>query len=303
MSKTIVFFGTDTFSAAALRSLIEAGYHIGGVVTKPDSKSGRGQQLTAPLVKQIALEHNIPVWQPTKLMDIASEIEALGDITTRVGILSSYGRIVPQAIIDLFDPGIINIHPSLLPLYRGPSPIESAIINGDRRTGVSIMQLSAEMDAGPIYAQETYTLDGTETAPELYETLASLGGRVLIETLPAILEGDLTPTPQADDAVYCSLLKKDDAILNPDTMTAIHAERQVRAYLAFPKTKLVLNPTSDNIAILVITKAHVLTDQTENDDRNVVVAFKDDSYLVIDELIGPSGKRMSGRAFKNGYAA
>lgn len=303
MSKTIIFFGTDTFSASALRSLINAGYHIGGVVTKPDSKSGRGQQLTQPLVKQIALEHSIPVWQPTKLIDIIDDIKALGDITTRVGVLSSYGRIVPQAIIDLFDPGIINIHPSLLPRYRGPSPIETAIINGDTRTGVSIMLLSAEMDAGPIYAQEPFLLDGTETAPQLYETLAALGGRMLIETLPAILEGELTPTPQSDDAVYCSLLKKEDARLNTATMTAVHAERQVRAYLDFPKTKLVLNEDNDNIAILVITKAHVLTDQTENDDRHVVVAFKDDSFLVIDELIGPSGKRMSGQAFKNGYTA
>jgi len=293
MSKTIIFFGTDTFSAAALRSLIEADYSIGAVVTKPDSKSGRGQQVTAPLVKTIAEEHGIPVWQPTKLIDIADDIAALGDV---IGVLSSYGRIVPQAIIDLFRPGIINIHPSLLPLYRGPSPIETAIMNGDTQTGVSIMKLSAEMDAGPVYAQEVYPLDGTETAPELYETLSALGGRMLIETLPSIIEGNLLPSPQANAAIYCYLLKKEDALLHPDKITAIQAERQVRAYLVFPKTKLSYNDES-----IIVTKAHVLLDEANTKD--FVVTFKGDSHLVIDELIGPSGKRMSGHAFKNGYAA
>lgn len=292
MSKTIIFFGTDTFSASALRSLIEAEYKISAVVTKPDSKSGRGQQLVAPLVKQIAQEHGIPVWQPTKLIEIADDVKSLGDV---VGVLSSYGRIVPQAVIDLFHPGIINIHPSLLPLYRGPSPIETALMNGDSQTGVSIMKLTAEMDAGPIYAQEVYKLDGTETAPELYETLSALGGRMLIETLPGIIEGNLLPSPQANAAIYCYLLKKEDAPLNTNEMTAIQAERQVRAYLAFPKTKLPYRNES-----IIITKAHVAGDEAS--DKDFVVAFKDDSYLVIDELIGPSGKRMSGQAFKNGYA-
>jgi methionyl-tRNA formyltransferase len=293
ISKTIIFFGTDTFSAAALRCLIEADYTIGAVITKPDSRSGRGQKVVAPLVKQIAAANNIPVWQPTKLTEVAEGIKALGDV---VGVLSSYGRIVPQAIIDLFHPGIINIHPSLLPLYRGPSPIETAILNGDDRTGVSIMKLSAGMDAGPVYAQEIYPLDGTETAPELYETLASLGGRMLIETLPSIIEGALLPTPQQNDAVYCRLLNKEDALLAPSTLTAVQAERHVRAYLAFPKTKLPFKNES-----VIVTKAHVLTG--EQIDKEYIVEFKDASHLVIDELIAPSGKRMSGQAFKNGYAA
>jgi methionyl-tRNA formyltransferase len=292
MSKTIIFFGTDTFSASALTALIDADYTIGAVITKPDSKSGRGQQLTAPLVKQIAENHGITVWQPTKLIDLVDNITALGDT---IGVLSSYGRIVPQAIIDLFNPGIINIHPSLLPLYRGPSPIETAVMNGDTQTGVSIMKLTAEMDAGPVYAQEVYPLDGTETAPELYETLSALGGRMLIETLPSIIEGNLLPSPQANAAIFCYLLKKEDAVLKPKEMTAIQAERQVRAFLSFPKTKLPYHDES-----LVITQSHVAS---ETDAKDFVVECKDASYLVIDELIAPSGKRMSGQAFKNGYVA
>jgi methionyl-tRNA formyltransferase len=297
MSKTIIFFGTDTFSATALESLIAADYTIGAVITKPDSKSGRGQQLTAPLVKKIAEEHGIPVWQPSKLIDLIDDIKSLGDT---IGVLSSYGRIVPQAIIDLFNPGIINIHPSLLPLYRGPSPIETAIMNGDSQTGVSIMKLTAEMDAGPVYAQEVYPLDGSETASQLYETLSALGGRMLIETLPSIIEGNLLPSPQSNAAIYCYLLKKEEALLNPDEITAIQAERQVRAYLTFPKTKLLITTRNLNETIIV-TKAQVVSDGSNN--RDLIVAFKDNSFLVINELIAPSGKTMSGRDFKNGYAA
>jgi len=294
MSKTIIFFGTDTFSASALRSLIEAEYTIGAVITKPDSKSGRGQQLTAPLVKQIAQEHGIPVWQPTKLTDTTDDIKALGDPTDLIGVLSSYGRIIPQSIIDLFHPGIINIHPSLLPLYRGPSPIETAIVNGDTRTGVSIMKLTAEMDAGPVYAQEPYELDGTETAPELYETLSALGGRMLVETLPGIIEGNLLPTPQQNTPIYCYLLKKEDGVLRANKLTAIQAERKVRAYLEYPKTRVEI---ADHFVIA--TKAHVV----EVKESPIDVTFKDSSHLHIDELIAPSGKKMSGEAFVNGYLA
>ena len=289
MSKTIVFFGTDTFSAHALQSLIAADYAIGAVITKPDSRSGRGQRLTASLVKQIAEEHGIPVWQPAKLTDIIESITALGDT---VGVLSSYGRIVPTSIIELFNPGIINVHPSLLPLYRGPSPIETAIANGDSKTGVSIMQLSAAMDAGPIYAQEVYSLDGTETAPELYDTLAALGGRILINTLPQIIDGSLTPTAQPDGATYCSLLSKDDSILDAVTMTAAQAERHVRAYIGYPKSKIALKGYP-----VIVTKAHVVNEQTAEQE----IAFSDGDFLAIDELIGPSGRKMSGEAFLNGH--
>lgn len=295
MSKTIIFFGTDTFSAVALRYLIEADYEIGAVITKPDSKSGRGQKLVAPAVKQIAQEHGIPVWQPTKLTEVTDNIIALGNV---VGVLSSYGRIIPQSVIDLFRPGIINIHPSLLPRYRGPSPIETAIINGDSETGVSIMKLSADMDAGPIYAQEVYDLNGTETAPELYQSLSALGGRMLIETLPSIIDGNLLPSPQTNAAIYCYLLKKEDALLKPDDITATEAERRVRAYLIFPKTKLVMS-TKDKDATIIVTKAHIVNSATN--DKDLIVAFKDDSYLAIDELIAPNGRTMSGLAFKNGY--
>lgn len=291
MSKTIVFFGTDSFSVPALEALIAAHHPIGAIITKPDSKQGRGQQVTAPKVKSIGLQYNIPVWQPERLIDIVEDIKALGP---SVGVLSSYGKIVPQSVIELFDPGIINIHPSLLPKYRGPSPIEAAINNGDEQTGVSIMKIKAAMDAGPLYKQKTVPLDGTETQPELIEKLAHIGADMLIEVIPEIISGQLTPTEQTGEASYCHLLTKDNSLLDLSKLTAKQAEQKIRAHLSFPKSKLALNSQ-----IIIITKAHVSSERTSLLDQTC----QDDQFLVIDELIGPSGRTMSGKDFLNGYAA
>lgn len=294
-SKTIIFFGTDTFSAVSLRELIDKGFTIGAVVTKPDSRKGRGRGLTKPLVKEIAETHHIPVWQPLKVGEIADDVKALTEQLGEapVGVLVSYGKIIPQSIIDLFTPGIINVHPSLLPLYRGPSPIESAILHGDTETGVTIMQLSAAMDAGPMYAQVTVPLNDTETGPELERHLAELGAQELCRLLPSIMSGALQPTPQNDDlATYCHLLKKEDALLDASAYTAEQAERRVRALLAFPKTKTTLLDQ-----LVVITKAHVASEASSPLD----IICADGRALAIDELIGPSGRAMTAKAFLNGY--
>ena len=293
MSKTIIFFGTEEFSLASLQALITAGYHIAAVITKPDSKKGRGHQLTPPSVKVLADQYNIPVWQPIKVTEINQQIKALHTPVT--GVLVSYGKIIPQSTIDLFTPGIINVHPSLLPKYRGPSPIESAIINGDTQTGVTIMQLSAAMDAGPTYAVQIHPLTGNETRPELYRTLASIGAKLLIETLPSVLDSTLKPEPQNDaDATYCSLLQKSDAVLPLHELTAIEAERRIRAHLGFPKSKVILG---DNPVIL--TKAHVSDQQKTPLD----LICRDGAFLSIDELIAPSGRLMNAADFLRGYAA
>ena len=291
MTDRIIFFGTEAFSADALRALIASNFNVVAVVTKPDQPKGRGHKLTEPLVKTIAREHDIPVWQPTKLADVAEQITSLQPVA---GVLVSYGKIIPQSIIDLFTPGIINVHPSLLPRYRGPSPIEAAIIHHDNQTGVTIMQLSAAMDAGPIYAQRIIPLDHTETKPALYATLSRIGNQLLIDTLPDILSGALTPTPQNDaDATYCSLLSKQDGLLDPADLTAVQAEARVRAFLGFPRTRL---PLGDQT--LIITRAHV----SKTAETPLSVQFSDGNYLIPDELIAPSGKTMPAEAFLRGHS-
>lgn len=290
ISRPIVFFGTDEFSLATLAALVEAGYSIAAVVTKPDSKQGRGHKLLPPVVKTLATKHSIPVWQPEKLSEIVSDIEKLDK---PVGILSSYGKIIPKRIIDLFEPGIINIHPSLLPKYRGPSPIESAIANGDDKTGVSIMLLSTGMDNGPIYTVKEHPLTKRETSRELYRMLADIGANLLVETLPSILDGTITPLPQDDTkATYTKILTKEDGWLIPETMSAAEAEQKVRAHLIFPKTKITIKGFD-----IIVTKAHV--SQEKNTAMDVL--FSDNNYLSIDELIAPSGRLISAKDFLIGY--
>lgn len=288
-SKTILFFGTEDFSLAALEGLIKAGYKIGAVITKPDSPRGRGRKLTPPAVKVLAQKHDIPVLQPQKLRDIEGKI---AEFDSPAGVLSSYGKIIPKSTLDLFTPGIINIHPSLLPKYRGPSPIESAILNGDELTGVSIIKLVAEMDAGPIYAQAKVPLTGNETKPALYEQLAKVGVELLLEHLSAIVSGDLTPHPQNDSsASYCQLLEKADGLLDPSTLKADEAERRVRAYLNYPKSRL-----ETDYGTIIITKAHT----SKQPKTPLDAQFQDDNYLVVDELIASSGRKMDAEAYLRG---
>ena len=287
----IVFFGTEDFSLYSLRALVEAGFNIVAVITKPDSRRGRSNKLIQPAVKQFASQHHIPVWQPKRLKDIISDIKNITPQPT--GVLVSYGKIIPQTIIDLFQPGIINVHPSLLPKYRGPSPIESAIANRDKITGVTIMQLEQAMDAGPIYYQETYPLDFTETQPELYQALGQLGAQLLTQKLPDIINGILQPIPQDNSrATYCSLLSKDDSRLDPQQSTADQIEAKIRAHLTYPRSRLKIGQYD-----LIITKACI----TQKPETPLDIKCADGNYLSISEVIAPSGKTISANAFLRGY--
>ena len=288
-SRPIVFFGTEDFSLLALQALVENKFKVAAVVTKPDSRKGRGKKLVAPTVKTYALDHGIPVWQPNKLPQIAEDIKALQPVT---GVLVSYGKIIPQNIIDLFTPGIINLHPSLLPQYRGPSPIESAIANRDGVTGVSLMQLSAQMDAGPVYAQLPYALDQKETKSELYDTLGQLGTHLLIDKLPSIIDGSLTARPQDESkASYCQLLDKSNNLLDPEAITPGEAEARIRAHLGFPRSRIMLDDQP-----VIVTKAHVVMGAESPLD----VAFANGAYLRIDELINQHGKTVDAQSYLNG---
>ena len=294
MTKTlpkIVFFGTENYSLITLKALVESNFNVICVVTKPDAKHGRGHKLVEPPVKTFAKSHNIPVLQPNKVGEITDYIKQVQPVT---GILVAYGKIIPQSVIDLFTPGIINVHPSLLPKYRGPSPIESAIANQDTETGVSIMRLDDKMDAGPVYAQTRQALTGRETKPELYNQLFHDGSALLTKILPDIVGGSLQAVPQNHSAAtYCQLLHKDISHLDPETMNAAEADAHVRAYLEFPRSRLKINNVE-----LIITKAHTGTSPLSPLD----VQCADGNWLVIDELISPtSGKKMTAEAFLRGH--
>lgn len=276
----IVFFGTEEFSAPTLRELVKRGHDIATVVTKPDTPRGRGRKIESPLVKEIADSQNIPVIQPNRIIEVLTELQ---QFDAKIGILISYGKIVPQAVIDVFPRGIINVHPSLLPKYRGPSPIETAIANGDHETGISIMSVTLAMDSGPVYIQKKVPLRGTETKLELYDRFSTLGAELLCDNLPRILSGEIVAEPQDDSAAtYCQLLTRADGQLDPTTMTADECERKVRAYLGWPRTRLSFLGRE-----IIVTQAHIEEHESEHG-----VQCADDRWLVIDELIAPSGKQM-----------
>lgn len=296
-SSPLIFFGNerlssgfDASSAPVLRTLIAHGYEIAAIVS--NYEPGRSRTKRPLEIETIAKDNSIPVLLPAHPQDI---VDQLAGYHPSAGILVAYGKIIPQSIIDLFPHGIINLHPSLLPRYRGPTPIEQAILDGAPETGISIMQLARKMDAGPIYRQARLPLKGDEQKTDLTQTLLELGAQELLSLLPDLLAGNLTPTPQNEaTATYCHLLKKSGGELDPNHKTAAQLEREVRAYLGYPKSRLELFGHS-----IIVTRAHVTQ---KNDSAQLVIPCYDNSFLVIDQLVAPSGRQISGADFIRGYA-
>ncbi len=295
-SKNLIFFGTELFSLSSLRALVENRFTVVAVVTKPDRAKGRGNKLEASEVKKYALRGNIPVIEK---MNIDALEEELSKYSPFAGVLSSFGKIVPPSILDLFEGGIINVHPSLLPEYRGASPIEQTILNGDGRTGVSLMKLVKKMDAGPIYAQEIVNLSGKETSPKLYETLASAGSKLLVNNLGQILSGELAPKQQDDNlASFAPMITKQDGVINW-SQSAKTIERQIRAYISWPSSKTVIAHTQ-----VAITEASTVAGSGTIGSMKVVAdqihVYCSEDVLVICRL-KPAGKReMTAKEFLMG---
>jgi methionyl-tRNA formyltransferase len=298
MSERLVFFGTDAFSVPSLIRLLAEGRRVVAVVTKPDSRVGRGREMTSPAVKRLADASGIPVLQPGRLADIASDLQA---IKPSAGIVVAYGKIIPQAILDLFPKALINVHASLLPLYRGASPIEHAILSGDDVTGVTLMQLEAGLDTGPTYEAAKLQLTGTETRPELYERLAELGAELLASKLTAILDGTIVPIPQDNSlATHTSRISKADGLIDWHKPAA-QLEREVRAYLIWPGSHTTIAGSD-----VVVTAAHVSptkgpAGEAHRTPAGELAVFTAKGALVIDRL-KPAGKReMTGPEFLAGH--
>lgn len=289
-SNQLVFFGTEDFSAAILEKLLDAGLKFEAIITKPDVKKGRGQRLQSPTVKTVANHWGIPVFQPQNLAEMR---QAIAKTSRFIGLLVSFGKIIPQDIIDSFELGIINLHPSLLPQYRGPSPIETAILNGDLETGVSVMSLNAKMDAGPIYGQKSIPIASNATASWLYQQATKVGSQLLIQLLPQIMTGAIAPLPQDDSqATYCQLLLKTQGFLNPESNSASQLARQIRAFERFPKSR-----------IDIFDQTCIITEATADTEPLSPINFQcqDGNFLNIHYLIAPSGKNVSAQEFINGY--
>ena len=197
----IVFMGTPDFAAGALKSLIEAGHEITAVVTQPDKAKGRSQELLPPPVKVVALEHGIPVLQPVRIKR-PEEVEKLKQSPADIYVVAAFGQILSQEILDIPEFGCLNIHASLLPKYRGASPIQHVIIDGEEKTGITIMQMDAGLDTGDMLYQKEIVISPKDTYASLHDKLMVLGGEAIVEALPLLEQGKLVPRKQ-EDALSC----------------------------------------------------------------------------------------------------
>lgn len=295
-SKSLIFFGTETFSLSALISLVENGFNVVAVVTKPDSRKGRSKELIPSSVKQYALAHDLPVIQLSNSADIEKELEQYDAFA---GVLSSFGKIIPSSTLAMFEGGIVNVHPSLLPKYRGASPIEQAILSGDSETGVSLMKLVDKMDAGPVYAQQTVALEGKETSPDLYKSLAEVGSNLLVDSLPTILSGELVPTEQIESQVsFAPMITKQDGVIDWN-QPANNIEREIRAYLDWPGSKAVISDAEITVLRATIVDEHGAVGSAVGRGDAVLVYCKEKA-LAVREL-KPTGKRaMSAKEYLAG---
>jgi len=260
-STKIIFFGTSEFTVPALKALMGGGYGIVAVVTNPDEPVGRKKVLTPPPVKVVAEKYGIKILQPKRLLNNPEFAEELKNLKPDVGIVAAYGKIIPAEIINLLRHGILNIHPSLLPKYRGPTPIQTTILNGEKETGVTIIKIDEEADHGPTIASEKLKMQN-EKFIDLQEKLAELGTNLLIKILPDYLADKITPQPQDhSQATFTKKFARDDARINWDK-AAEEINRQIRA----------LNPepgvwTTWNGKMLKILEAGVMDEESRQNGQ------------------------------------
>lgn len=274
----IIFFGTSEFGAIMLEKMVKAEMTPVLVATTPDMPAGRKQELTPSPVKLIAQSFQIPVLQPTSYTN--SAIAKLVCQQADLFIVAAYGKILPKRVLNIPKYGALNVHPSLLPKYRGPSPVQAAILNGDEETGVSIMLMDEKIDHGAIVANTKYQiLDTKYSYTELHTKLAELGAELLIKTTPDWVTGNIKPVPQDDSrASYTKILKKDDGRIDWKD-SAEYIERQVRALNPWPGTF-----TYWRGKIMKILTAHI-----------------EEGKLVLDDIQLQGGKPMSFREFLLGH--
>ena len=299
----ILFMGTPDFAVPSLQALIEAGHEIVGVFTQPDKPKNRGMKLQPTPVKVVALEHDIPVFQPTKLRD-GTALETIQGLAPELIVVAAYGRILPQEILDYPKLGCINVHSSLLPKYRGSAPIHWAILNGDAESGVTIMHMALALDAGDIISQAVTPIDPDETVETLHDRLAHMGAKLLVDTVVAIGDGTAVRTPQQEDLVtHAPMLSR---ALSPMDFTrpARELHNQVRGLIPWPAAVTELNGTRCKIfstSVLEETTGKAPGAVIAADKKGLKIACGGGTVLQINELQADGGKRLKAADYLRGH--
>lgn len=298
----VLFMGTPEFAVPSLKSLVEAGYEVIGVFTQPDKPKNRGMKLQPPPVKVFAMEQGIPVYQPEKLKD-GTALDIIRELNPTLIVVAAYGRILPKEILDYPSMGCINVHSSLLPKYRGAAPIHWAILNGESESGVTIMHMAEELDAGDIIRQAKTPIDPNETVESLHDRLALIGAELLVETIAEIEQGAASRMPQDQELVsYAPMLSR--ALSPMDwSRSAVELHNQVRGLVPWPGAKAELAGMSFKIWK---TKALQETSHAaegailETDNDGIKVACGKSSVLLIQELQAEGKRRMSAADYLRG---
>jgi methionyl-tRNA formyltransferase len=303
----VIFMGTPEFALPTLARLIETGHEVAAVFTQCDKPAGRGKRLHEPPVKALAVEHGIAVHQPEKIKTSEEVRKIFEAVTPDLCVVAAYGKILPDWLIMIPRLGCVNVHPSLLPKYRGAAPINWALANGERETGVTILQMDVGMDTGPILAQRSIRIGDDETAPELSARLAQLGAELLSETLSRIERGEVAPLAQDDgEAIYAPMLKREDGLIDW-RMNASEIANHVRAFQPWPGTytnfrggRLIvwrgseaLSRQGDDFTVEPGTVLNI-------DDSGITIVCRGLSALLIEEVQVEGKRRVSAREFANG---
>ncbi len=234
----VLFFGTPLFASTVLETLYTFGFDVCGVITQPTKKSGRGSLPKPSQVMETANKYKLLVFRPSsnsEIFNIAKQVNP--DII----VVAAYGRIIPKEILEVPEYGALNIHGSLLPKYRGPSPIPTAILNGDKESGITIMRMTERLDSGPIVSKVKVHVDPNETTTTLYQKLAEAGANEIVQIIPRFMHNELKITPQNDDnATYCTMIRKEDGLINWHR-SAVDIEREIRAFIPWPNAYTLWN--------------------------------------------------------------
>ena len=300
----VIFMGTPDFSVGTLEALIEAGHEVALVVTQPDKPKGRGGKMQYTPVKEVAVAHNIPVYQPKRIREPEC-IEELRKYNADIMVVIAFGQILPKEILEMTPYGCVNVHASLLPSYRGAAPIQWAVINGEKVSGVTTMQMDEGLDTGDMLLKVEIPLDEKETGGSLHDKLAEAGARLCVETLDALKAGTVTPEKQGDSpTAYAKMLDKHMGKIDWK-MSAKEIERLIRGLNPWPSAYTRWN---ENDKGMKIWEAEVAEGQTDKAAGTVVEVAKDgffvqtgDGLLKITALQIPGKKRMDAAAFLRGY--
>ncbi len=288
----IIFAGTPEFAAQHLQALLDAGREIIAVYTQPDRPAGRGQKLMPSPVKQLALQHNIAVYQPQTLRDPAAQAE-LAALRPDLMVVVAYGLILPQVVLDTPRLGCINSHASLLPRWRGAAPIQRAIEAGDASSGVTVMQMEAGLDTGPMLLKVTTTITADDTGGSLHDRLAELGSRAVVEAVGKLAAGELRGEVQDDSlATYAHKLNKDEARLDW-SRPAVELERLVRAFNPWPICHSTLNGEALKVHAAEPGEGRGAPGTVLAADRNGLTVACGDGALRLTRLQLPGGKPLA----------